>query len=110
MQRLPEAQGAVAGGEFRIQLQAVLVAQAKQQFAPALRALAKAVLDREQFLATAGVGADQHQHALPLVLQAWGEVDAIGPAIDVAPCREIALLPVLMLLLPALSQTAHGRR
>src|SRR5213082_2477721 len=52
---------------------------------PALGALAKAVLDGQQLLPAAGVGADQHQQALPLVLEPGREVDAVGPEIDVAP-------------------------
>ncbi len=85
VQRLPEAERTIAGGEFGIQLQAVLVTQPKQQFAPALGALTKAILDRQQLLAAASIGADQHQHALSLVLQPRGEVDAISPQVDVAP-------------------------
>ena len=44
------------------------------------------------------------------MLQARGEIDAIGPEVDVAPGGEMALLPVLVLLLPALGQAAHRRR
>src|SRR4051812_13209200 len=110
VQRLPEAQGPIAGGELGTELQPVLVAQAEQELAPALGALAKAVLDGQQLLAAAGVGADQHQQTLPLVLEPWGEMDAVGPEVDVVLGGEIALLPALMLLLPARGQAAHGRR
>jgi hypothetical protein len=34
VQRLPEAQAAIAGGELGVDLQAVLVAQPEQQLAP----------------------------------------------------------------------------
>src|SRR3954454_6556809 len=101
VQRLPEAQGPVAGGELGIELQPVLVAQAEQELAPALGALAEAVLDRQQLLATLGVGPDQHQQALPLVLEPWGEVDAVGPEVDVVAGWEGAALPAPLLLLPA---------
>src|SRR5947209_5503367 len=110
VQRLPEAQRPVAGGELGIEHEPVLVTQAEQQLTPALGALAKAVLDGQQLLPAAGVGADQHQQALPLVLEPGREVDAVGPEIDVAPGREVAALPARVLLLPALGQPAHGRR
>ena len=67
MQRLPEAQGTVAGGELGIEHQAILVAQPQQQLAPALGALPKAILDRQELLAAARIGADQHEHALAIV-------------------------------------------
>ena len=79
MQRLPEAERAVAGRQLGIDDQPVLVAQTEQELAPALGALAEAVLDRQQLLATLGVGPDQDQQALPLVVEPRGEVDAIGP-------------------------------
>jgi hypothetical protein len=44
------------------------------------------------------------------VLQPGREVDPIGPEIDVAPGREVALLPTRMLRLPGFGQPAHGRR
>jgi hypothetical protein len=50
VQRLPEAQGTVAGGQLGIEDEPVLVAQAEQQLTPALGTLAKAVLDRQQLL------------------------------------------------------------
>src|SRR3954465_11544738 len=110
VQRLPEAQRSVAGGELGIEHEPVLVTQAEQQLTPALGALAKAVLDGQQLLPAAGVGADQHQQALPLVLEPGREVDAVGPEVDVAPGGEGAPLPARVLLLPALAQPAHGRR
>jgi hypothetical protein len=72
-------------------------------------ALAIAVLDREQLLAPVGVGADEDQDALPVVVEPRREVDAVGPDVDVAPGREVTTLPALMLLLPAGHQAAHGR-
>lgn len=110
VQRLPEAKRTITGGKFGVQLQAVLITQAEQKLAPALGTLAKPVFDRQQFLPAAGIGADQHQHALPLVLQPRGEVDAVSPEIDITPSREGALLPVLMLLVPSFREAAHGRR
>jgi hypothetical protein len=109
VQRLPKAERPVAGGEFGIKHEPVLVAQAEQELAPALGALPPAILDREQLLPAARVGADQHQHALALVLEPWGEVDAVGPEIDVAPGGEVAPLPAHMLLLPSFRETPHRR-
>jgi hypothetical protein len=68
--RLPEAER-TAGGELGVDDESVLVAQPDQQLVPALLALARAVLDREQLLLAIRVGADQDQHALPLVLEVW---------------------------------------
>ena len=61
--RLPEAEGALAGGKLGVDDQAVLVAQAEQQLVPALLALAEAVVDRQELLLAAGIGADQDQQA-----------------------------------------------
>src|SRR4051812_49875694 len=72
----------------------------EQELAPALGALAKAVLDRQQFLAPAGVGGDQHQQALALVLQTRREVHAIGPEIDIAAGGEGAPFPGRVVVLP----------
>jgi hypothetical protein len=69
-QCLPEAQGTITGGELGIEHEPVLVAQAEQQLTPALGALAKAVLDRQQLLPAAGVGPDQDQDALPFMVEA----------------------------------------
>ena len=107
VQRLPEAERPVAGGELGIEREAVLVTATQQQLAPALGARAKTVLDREQLLAAAPVGADQHQQALPLVLEPWREVDPIRPEIDVASGRQVTLLPALVLLLPSFGEAPH---
>jgi hypothetical protein len=106
VQRLPEAERLVAGGELGRDLQAVLVAQAEQQLAPALRALAVAVLDGQQFLAPIGISADDNEDALPIVVEARREVDAVCPKVDVASGAEITPLPPLMLFLPV----GHHRR
>ena len=75
-----------------------------------LWALSRAVLDRQQLLAPAGVGADQHQQALSLMLQPCREVHAVSPEIDVASLVEISPLPAFLLVLPALRQPPHRRR
>jgi hypothetical protein len=109
VQRLPEPQTTVAGGELGVHLQAVLVAQPEEQLAPTLGALAKAVLDRQQLLVAIGIGADDDQQALAVVVEPRREIDAVGPNVDEAPPREIATLPALVLLLPSRHQPAHRR-
>jgi hypothetical protein len=108
--RLPETERPVAGGELGIDHEAVLVPQANQQLVPRLLALAEAVLDRQELLLAAGVGADQDQDALPLVLEPGREVDAIRPDVHVALGRQITPLPAPMLVLPGARQAADGRR
>src|SRR3954463_8096787 len=110
VQRLPEAERAVAGRQLGIDDQPVLVAQTEQELAPALGALAEAVLDRQQLLATLGVGPDQDQQALPLVGEPRGEVDPVGPEVDVAAGRQVAPLPARVLPLPGLGQAPDRRR
>jgi hypothetical protein len=51
---------------------------------------------------------DQHEDALLLVFEARLEMDAIGPDIDVALRRQIALLPRGVLVEPAILQAADG--
>src|SRR3954451_6444932 len=76
MQRPPEAERTIAGGELRVERETVLVAQPKQEFAPALGALPEAVLDGQQFLAAVHVGTNEDQDALPIMLEPRREVDA----------------------------------
>ena len=57
---------------------------AKSQFKAAWTVLKAAAFRRR---------ADQHQDALLFVLEACLEMDAIGPGVDVALRRQIALLP-----------------
>src|SRR5262249_3553510 len=110
MQRSPEAERTIAGGELGVELEAILIPQPEQKLPPALGALPEAVLDRQQLLATLHVGTDDHQDAVPIVLEPRREVDAVRPEIDIAPRREVALLPVLVLVLPGCRQASHGRR
>jgi hypothetical protein len=55
----------------------------EQNFAPGLRALPVTIGDRQQLLAAQLVGTDDHQDALPVLIQPRREVDAIGPEVDV---------------------------
>src|ERR671920_1015079 len=91
--RLPEAERTVAGGQLGVEGEAVLVTQADQELVPALLTLAEAVVDRQELLLAAGVGADQDQHALPVVLETRREVDPIRPDVDVPLGPQVTPLP-----------------
>src|SRR6201997_2126495 len=99
VERLPEAERAVADGNFRGDLQPALF-HVDQEFTPSLRALPHADLKADQFLLAFRRRADQHQHAFAVVFHASLQEDAIGPHIHVLPRRQIALLPALILALP----------
>ena len=108
LQRLPEAERAVAGGQFGRDGEAARL-EVHQQFPPALRALAHADLEAEQFLLALRGGADQHQHALRLRLHPRLQVDAIGPDIHVAPRRQVAPLPARVVRFPLAPQPRDRR-
>ena len=84
--------------------------QPDQQLPPTLGTLSRADLEADQLLLALGRSADDHQHALGLGLQARLQVDAIGPEIDIAPGRQVALLPALVLGLPVAPQPGDHRR
>ena len=78
---------------------------------PALRALADADLEADEFLLALGRGADQHEHALGMVLHPRLKVDAVRPDIHVAARRQVPRLPALVLGLPLRGEAAdHGWR
>src|ERR1700676_1922778 len=82
--------------------------QIEQQIAPVVRALAGAIGKADQFLAAFRRRTDQHEDALLFVFQACFEMDAVGPDVDVALRRQIALLPRGVLVEPAILQAADG--
>ena len=63
VERLPEAERAVADGQLGRDRQPARL-EVDQQLPPALRALAHADLEADQFLLALRRRADQHQHAL----------------------------------------------
>src|SRR5215208_4322417 len=77
--------------------------------APILRAFAHAVGEAEQFLPALRCRADDDQDALLGVFKTGLQVNAVGPHVDVALGRQIALAPVFMLVAPALLQPRDGR-
>jgi hypothetical protein len=110
VQRLPEAERAVPDGELGRDGEAAGL-EVDQELAPALGALPRPHMKAEQFLPALRRGADDDEEALRLRLHPGLEVDAVGPDVDVAAGREIAVLPALVLLLPRRRQPGdHTRR
>jgi hypothetical protein len=104
---LPEPKRAISDGEPRRHVEPAPL-QVKQQIAPVLRALAGAIGEADQFLAAFRRRTYQHEDALLFVFEACLEMDAIGPDVDVALRRQIALLPGGVLVEPAILQAADG--
>src|SRR3954471_19540847 len=109
VERLPEAERAVTNGYFRGDLQPTAFSL-DEQFVPALRALANANLEADEFLLAFRRCADQHQHAFAVVFHASLQEDAVRPHVHVPARRQIALLPALVLPLPLRRQSADHRR
>src|SRR5439155_11139616 len=84
--------------------------QIEQQITPRLCALANAIGEADKLLPAFRRRADDDQDALRLLLEPGLQMDAVGPAIDVALGRQIALLPARMLLGPRLLEADDGRR
>src|SRR5712664_541807 len=104
---LPEPERAICDGEPRRHVEPAPLTL-EQQIAPVLCALAGAIGEADQFLAAFRRRADQHQDALLFVFEARLEMDAVGPDVDVALCRQIALLPGGVLVEPTVLQPADG--
>ena len=109
VERLPEAKGAVADRNFGRDGKAAAL-HLDQEFAPALGALPDTDLEPDEFLPALGRRANQHQHALGMLLHPGVQVDAIRPDVEVAPCREVAPLPMFVLGLPFGRQPGDDRR
>jgi hypothetical protein len=99
LQRFPEAERTVTDRQLGCDGQAAGL-EPDQQFPPALCALTGADLKADQLLLALWRGTDDHQHAFGLGLHSGLQVDAVGPDVDVAPGRQVALLPALVLALP----------
>lgn len=88
----PEAERAIADGEFR-RLREPPLLEIKEQFLPALPASTDAVDDSDQFLPAFGRGSHEDEQPLLLVavvFQPHVDVDAVGPDVDVLLPREIS--------------------
>jgi hypothetical protein len=104
---LPEPERAIGDGKPRRHLEPAPL-QLEQQIAPVLRTLAGAIGEADQLLAAVRPRADQHQDALLFVFEACLEMDAIGPYVDIALRRQIALLPRGVFGEPTVLQAADG--
>src|SRR4029078_12840252 len=107
-ERLPETQRAVGDGEFRRDDQPSVL-QIKQQLPPVVRALARAVGGAEQLLFALRRRSDDHQDALLAVFKTGLQVNAVGPHVNIALGRQIALPPVLVLAEPDPLQPRDSR-
>ena len=106
--RLPEAERAIGDGDLGRHRQTPAL-EIEQQGAPVMSALARAVDKAEQLLLALRRGADDDQDALRLVLQTRLQVDAVGPDVDVAFGRQVALAPLLVFIDPDVLQPRDGR-
>jgi hypothetical protein len=76
-QRRPKAERTVAHDQLRRNRQA-LAFEIQEQFQPGLCALPVAVAQADDVLVADLIGPDDHQQALPVMIEAGLEVDAIG--------------------------------
>ena len=106
--RLPEAKRTISDGEFGRDDQ-TSVLQIEQQLTPVLGALACTVGKAEQLLPALRRRADDDQDALLGVFKTGLEVDSVGPHVDVALGRQIALPPMLVLVAPDFLQPSNSR-
>jgi hypothetical protein len=108
VQRVPEAECAVADGQHRgAHAAANAVAE---QAGPRLGRFAVAVGHRDQFLRAIRPHAHQHQHRGLRLFQADAQVHAVGPDVDVVGARQVAILEGGVISLPLRGQPRHRRR
>ena len=69
-----------------------------------LRAIAHPDVEADEFLLALGRGPENDQHARGLRLHPGLQIHAVRPDVDVAPGREVAALPAVVLLLPLAGQ------
>src|SRR6201989_2333819 len=86
-------------------------ADVDEEFTAPLCALADSDLEADDFLLPFGCRTDQHQHAFGIVFHPGLQVDPVSPNIHVLPCREIPLLPGVIIRLPLRRHPRdYGRR
>ena len=74
----------------------------------ALRAFTEAVNQARHILVAPFVSANNHQHALAILVEAGAEIHPIRPAIHMVPRRQIAPRPALMIVPPLRLQPGDG--
>src|SRR6516164_4294359 len=109
LERLPQAETAVANGEVWSNCEPSPL-DIDEQFPPALRAFAYADLEADQLFATLRRCPDHDQYALGMRLHACLQVNPVRPDVDIAPSREVALLPRIVFHLPLGRQAGDHRR
>ena len=109
LDRLPEAERTVGDRQLRSHGEPA-PPEVEQQVAPGLRALAHAVDQADQLLPAFRRRADDDEQALGVVLEPGLHMDAVGPEIDVAPGRQVALAPMGVLVRPGVLEPRDGRR
>ena len=84
LDRLPEAERAVADREVRRNLEPTLL-DVDEKLAPALCVLTYPGLEADEFFLALGCCADQHQHAFGGFFHSGLQVDPVRPHIHVSP-------------------------
>src|SRR5215813_11068104 len=105
---LPKAKRAIGDRQLRANRQPTPL-QIEEQFPPRLRTFAYTVAEADKLLPALGCGSDNDQQALRAVFETGLHVNAVGPEVDVAFGREIALAPARVLLGPGLLEPSNGR-
>ncbi|MCA3437947.1 MAG: hypothetical protein INF48_11585 [Rhodobacter sp.] len=99
-QRRPEPKGTVAEGRLRVLFQAAPL-EIGEQAAPALRAFAKTVGYRRQFLAALFIGTGDQWNALFFRSHSRPEANAIRPDAEEPPLAKVAPQPCVTVRPPA---------
>src|SRR5262249_48924409 len=105
---LPKSKRAIGDRQLRANRQPTPL-QIEEQFPPRLRTFAYTVAEADKLLPALGCGSDNDQQALRAVFETGLHVNAVGPEVDVAFGREIALAPARVLLRPGLLEASNGR-
>ena len=105
----PKTHSTVPTGQIRRNRQSPLL-QAAKKVSPAVRVFAEPVHDTKNILVPVFISANNNQHTLTIIVQARIEVDTIGPDVDVALSREVALAPRFVLVPPSRLQPRNRGR
>src|SRR5262249_4205667 len=105
---LPKAKRAIGDRQLGANRQATPL-QIEEQFPPRLRTFAYTVAEADKLLPALGCGSNDDQQALRAVFETGLHMNTIGPEVNVAFGREIALAPARVLLRPGLLEPSNGR-